>query len=434
MDIKEKLTILAAAARYDVSCASSGSTRKGTADGIGNAASSGICHSWTSDGRCVSLLKILMTNVCIYDCKYCCSRSSNDVRRAAFEPEEIADLTISFYKRNYIEGLFLSSAVIASPNRTMELMAHALALLREKHKFNGYIHAKVIPNTDPALMAKVGFLADRVSCNIELPSNESLTALAPQKSKDAILGSMRWIHDGIRQGLDVYRPKGRQSLFVPAGQSTQMVVGATKDTDYQIVRLAESLYGKYRLRRVYYSAYIPASPKVSLAVRPPLVREHRLYQADWLLRFYRFSASEILSEKHPFLFEEIDPKTGWALRNIGRFPIEVNKAGYYDLLRVPGIGQVTAGRIMEARKHSTLAVEDLKRIGVVLKRARHFILCDGKYHGLGEPDPMRIYRLLAGDVRGGNPFAPTAQLELPAVSALVSLPMDELRSLVTGEL
>lgn len=377
MELEERLAILTEGAKYDVSCASSGSHRR-QKGGIGNAASCGICHSWTADGRCVSLLKLLLTNVCIYDCAYCVNRAGNDVPRAALSPEEVADLTIGFYRRNYIEGLFLSSGVAVSPDHTMELLVRAVRLLRETHRFNGYIHLKIVPGADPALVEAAGRVADRVSVNIELPTRESLKLLAPDKTKEAIVLPMRTVSDLIVRSREERRESRKAPRFAPAGQSTQLIVGATPESDLQIVRLAEGLYGKLDLKRVYYSAFVPvASARLSLPV-PPLAREHRLYQADWLMRYYGFASHELLDEERPDLDLAVDPKCGWALRHLHLFPVEVNRAEYEVLLRVPGIGVRSAGRIVRARRRGHLTFDDLARLGVVLKRARFFLTARGK--------------------------------------------------------
>lgn len=381
MELIEKIKILSDSAKYDVSCSSSGSSRKNEKDGIGNAAPSGICHSWTPDGRCISLLKILFTNSCIYDCKYCINRSSNDVLRASFTPDELVNLTINFYRRNYIEGLFLSSAICISPDHTMELLLKSVKRLREEENFNGYIHVKAIPGASNALIEETGKYADRMSVNIELPSNESLKLLAPQKTKESIIKPMGIIRAGIIQSQEEKQRFKSAPKFVPGGQSTQLIIGATKDNDLKILKLSESLYNNYNLKRVYYSAYIPVSkhPNLPAINMPPLLREHRLYQADWLLRFYGFNSDELLNEKNPNFDELLDPKSDWALRNLDKFPVEVNKADYSMLLRVPGIGMKSAQRIIQARKVSTLGFNDLKKLGIVLKRAKYFITCKGKY-------------------------------------------------------
>lgn len=384
MDIKEKLNILSAAAKYDVSCSSSGSKRKNSNDGLGNAANSGICHSFTADGRCISLLKILLTNYCIYNCKYCINASSKDVPRAAFTPEEVVDLTINFYKRNYIEGLFLSSAIFKNPNYTMELLLSVVKKLRLEENFNGYIHLKAIPGADESLIKEAGKFVDRMSINIELPSASSLKLLAPQKTKENILAPMNIIKNNILETKDLKKKIKSTPLFVPGGQSTQLIVGATPESDFKILNLSENLYNKFNLKRVYYSAYVPvvknekALPDIT---HPPLVREHRLYQADWLLRFYGFKAKELLKDEDENFDLNFDPKTSWALNNINNFPMEINKVSYDELLRIPGIGVRSARRILITRKVHNLSFEDLKKIGVVLKRAKYFITCKGKYYG-----------------------------------------------------
>lgn len=382
MSIYEKLQILTDAAKYDVACTSSGVERKGDGTGIGNCSKAGICHSFSTDGRCISLLKILFTNECIYDCKYCVNRSSNDVIRTSFTPDEICTLTMEFYRRNYIEGLFLSSGILKNPNYTMELIYAALYKLRHVCNFQGYIHVKAIPGADPILIQKVGFLADRMSVNLELPTAESLRLLAPHKSRKNILAPMRLVQEKSkenRQELTLYKSAPR---FVPAGQSTQMIIGASPETDYQILRVAESLYQKFGLKRVFYSAFVAVNEDKALPARtsdgPPLLREHRLYQADWLLRYYKFEANELLNEKNPNFNIFLDPKCNWALNHLEYFPVEVNRASYDVLLRVPGIGYKSAGRIVKARWFGSLGFEDLRKMGVVLKRALYFITCSGK--------------------------------------------------------
>lgn len=382
MSIYEKLQILTDAAKYDVACTSSGVERKGDGTGIGNCSKAGTCHSFSADGRCISLLKILFTNECIYDCKYCVNRSSNDVIRTSFTPDEICTLTMEFYRRNYIEGLFLSSGILKNPNYTMELIYAALYKLRHVCNFQGYIHVKAIPGADPILIQKVGFLADRMSVNLELPTAESLRLLAPHKSRKNILAPMRLVQEKSkenRQELTLYKSAPR---FVPAGQSTQMIIGASPETDYQILRVAESLYQKFGLKRVFYSAFVAVNEDKALPARtsdgPPLLREHRLYQADWLLRYYKFEANELLNEKNPNFNIFLDPKCNWALNHLEYFPVEVNRASYDVLLRVPGIGYKSAGRIVKARRFGSLGFEDLRKMGVVLKRALYFITCSGK--------------------------------------------------------
>ena len=378
---QEKLQILADAAKYDVACTSSGSSRRGKKGELGNAEACGICHSFAADGRCISLLKILMTNHCAYDCKYCINSSGNDVKRATFTPQEICELTAEFYKRNYIEGLFLSSGVLRSPDYTTELMIRALSILRSEYRFNGYIHAKTIPGTDPMLVEKIGRLADRLSVNIELPSETSLTTLAPDKKKTAILRPMGQIAvQSAQSKKEMVLYRGAKP-FAPAGQSTQMIIGATPETDRHIMDLTEGLYRKYSLKRVFYSAYLPVVEDrrlPALHTAPPLLREHRLYQADWLLRYYHFSARELLTEDEPNFDPYLDPKCTWAVRHPEFFPVEVNTASRAELLRVPGIGPKSALRIVEARRVQSLGMAELKRIGVVLKRAQYFITCKGK--------------------------------------------------------
>ncbi len=380
MEILEKLKILADSAKYDASCSSSGSNRKNTKNGIGNANNSGICHTWGADGRCISLLKILFTNSCMYDCKYCINRSSNTVPRATFTPREVADLTINFYKRNYIEGLFLSSAVIKSPDYTMEKLLQTVNILRNEYNFNGYIHCKTIPGCSPELIDKLGLLVDRLSINIELPSNNSLKLLAPQKEKNGILKPMEYVSKNIMQNSQI--KSKHKKLFVPAGQTTQLIIGATPETDLKILKLSEGLYTKLKLKRVYYSAYISINNDKNLPTlkAPPLLRENRLYQADWLLRFYGFTSDQLLDVSHPNFNTLLDPKCDWAIRHLDKFPVEINKADYYTLLRVPGIGVISAKRIILARRNFSLKFENLKKLGVVLKRAQYFITCQGKYY------------------------------------------------------
>lgn len=443
MSLQQKLEILSDAAKYDVACTSSGVNRKNSGGGMGNSIASGICHTFSADGRCISLLKILFTNECIFDCKYCINRSSNDVVRASFTPEEVCSLTLEFYRRNYIEGLFLSSGIIVSPNHTMELIYEALRLLRQVHHFNGYIHCKAIPGADPALVEKVGFLADRMSVNLELPTSDGLKHLAPHKNRKNILKPMRQIQltkgtykrqietgkrkmehtsealylsesleetkekfqvspqkNTILTSQDIVRedeikemnrntsnimlPSRRSEYrrrFVPAGQSTQMIIGATNETDYQIMSVAQTLYTNFDLKRVFYSAFIRVNEDNTLPILsggPPLLREHRLYQADFLLRFYGFHTAELLSDQRPNFNVLLDPKCDWALGHLDKFPVEIQKASYYTLLRVPGIGTKSARRIVQARKHAILDFVDLKKLGVVLKRAVYFITCNGK--------------------------------------------------------
>lgn len=382
MSLYDKLNILSDAAKYDVSCTSSGVERRGDGTGMGNCRKAGICHSFSSDGRCISLLKILFTNECIYDCKYCINRSSNDVVRTSFTPEEVCTLTMEFYRRNYIEGLFLSSGILKSPDYTMELIYAALYRLRHICNFQGYIHVKAIPGADQRLIRMTGFLADRMSVNMELPTAESLRLLAPHKSRKNILAPMRFVQEKMKENhheITLYKNAPR---FVPAGQSTQMIIGATPETDYQILRVTEALYKKFDLKRVFFSAFVPVNEDKALpSIRdqgPPLLREHRLYQADWLLRFYHFEAEELLDEENQNFNVYLDPKCCWALRHLDIFPVEINRADYHTLLRVPGIGYKSAGRIVKARRWGGIGFEDLKKMGVVLKRALYFITCSGK--------------------------------------------------------
>lgn len=380
MDMMEKLAILADSAKYDVACTSSGIDRSGKAGSMGSTAAAGICHSFSADGRCISLLKVLMTNVCSYDCAYCVNRSSNDLPRAAFTPEELAELTIQFYRRNYIEGLFLSSAVLVSPDYTTERMIKTLELLRNRYKFRGYIHAKAIPGADALLVHRLGLLADRLSVNIELPSASSLNLLAPDKARKAIFSPMKQISQGVAQGKQALSLYKKPPTFAPAGQSTQMIVGASPESDRQIIQLTEGLYNNYQLKRVFFSAYIPVADDrrlPALTTKPPLLREHRLYQADWLLRFYQFTADEILDDASPNLDPHLDPKCNWAVHHLDQFPVDVNRADSHMLLRVPGIGPKSAMRIVQARRSGALGLAELKRIGVVLKRAQYFIVCRG---------------------------------------------------------
>lgn len=405
MDALRKLEILADAAKYDVSCSSSGSSRQNRKGGLGNASAAGICHSWTDDGRCISLLKILMSNSCIYDCAYCVNRSSNDLPRATFTPEEVVDITINFYKRNYIEGLFLSSAVVKSPDHTMEQFIEILKKLRDEENFNGYIHLKAIPGADKKLLDQAGLYADRMSVNIELPTEDGLKMLAPQKKQNEILGPMNDIKQGMLQSIEERKLFRNSPKFVPAGQTTQLIVGATRDSDFRILKLSEGLYNDFQLKRVYYSAFVPVStnpllPKIS---SPPLVRENRLYQADWLLRFYGFNSDELLSEDKPDFDLLLDPKCDWALRNIEKFPVEINRAEYQMLLRVPGIGVKSAQRIVSSRRFCQLDSDDLKKLGVVLKRAKYFITCKGKHMGIKSMEPENIRTNILGDVNKIDP-------------------------------
>lgn len=389
-----KLKILSDAAKYDVSCVSSGVERKNnTVGGIGNASSAGICHAWSADGRCISLLKILLTNDCIYDCSYCLNRVTNPVERATFTPEEVAELTIQFYRRNYIEGLFLSSAVEKSPDHTMENIYKVLELLRYKYNFWGYVHVKVIPGASPLLVQKTGMLADRMSVNIELPTRESLKILAPQKKIENIVKPMSLINNEISRTIEDKRSFKSTPRFVPGGQSTQMIIGATPDSDKTILNVSQNLYDKFNMKRVFFSAYIPviSSPNLpSTSTMPPLLREHRLYQADWLMRFYYFKSEELFTEIDQNLDLEFDPKMMYALRNINSFPIEINRASYEELLRIPGLGMVSAQRIIRERKNAELSYDSLRKMKTVLKRAKYFITIKGKYYGNVKFEPEVI--------------------------------------------
>jgi putative DNA modification/repair radical SAM protein len=422
MDIEEKIDILAGAAKYDASCATSGSDGNGTLGGskFGARLPAGVCHSWTEDGRCVSLLKVLFSNVCRYDCAYCVNRAGADIKRSSFTVQELVDLTCEFYRRNYIEGLFLSSGIFADPDIVMEKLIDTARTLRTQAGYGGYFHLKIIPGTGERLIREAGLWADRLSVNIELPTDKSLQNLAPDKSGKEILGAM-----GDFSGLSGefeearrttrFTPQGKTNVpaFAPAGQSTQLIVGASEEDDRQIIKLSSSLYRKFSLRRVYYSAFIhpgvlacrsdgsgDADPRLPDTPGPPLVREHRLYQADWLLRFYHFAASEILSENDSYLDPHVDPKTAWALRHLDFFPIEINRADYDTLLRIPGIGAKTARRVIENRRSRRLDFEGLRRLGAVLKRARYFASCNGST--IEQPDdPQRIYRRLS-DIDGAG--------------------------------
>ena len=395
--IEEKLRILSDAAKYDVSCSSSGSSRKNTNNGLGNAAINGICHSWSADGRCISLLKILMTNYCIYDCKYCINRKDNDIERAILSPEEIVKLTINFYRRNYIEGLFLSSGIIKSADYTMELMIAVAKKLRLEEKFNGYIHMKVIPGASRELIHEIGLYVDRVSVNIELAESKALKLLAPDKKATDISTSMGLIRKNMIENAEDKKIFKSTPSFIPAGQTTQMIIGASGESDYAILARSENLYKNFDLKRVYYSGYVPVNKSgilVSTEQAVPMIREHRLYQADWLLRFYDFKADEILDEKDPFVDPLLDPKTNWAIKNSHFFPIEINKASYKDLLRVPGIGVTSAKRIVMTRKYSTIRYEHLKKLGIVIKRAKYFIVVNGEFLGFKKENPELLRNAL----------------------------------------
>ena len=395
--IEEKLRILSDAAKYDVSCSSSGSSRKNTNNGLGNAAINGICHSWSADGRCISLLKILMTNYCIYDCKYCINRKDNDIERAILSPDEIVKLTINFYRRNYIEGLFLSSGIIKSADYTMELMIAVAKKLRLEEKFNGYIHMKVIPGASRQLINEIGLYVDRVSVNIEFAENTALKLLAPDKKPTDISTSMGLIRKNMIENAEDKKIFKSTPSFIPAGQTTQMIIGASGESDYAILSRSENLYKNFDLKRVYYSGYVPVNKSgilVSTEQAVPMIREHRLYQADWLLRFYDFKADEILDEKDPFVDPLLDPKTNWAIKNSHFFPIEINKASYKDLLRVPGIGVTSAKRIVMTRKYSTIRYEHLKKLGIVIKRAKYFIVVNGEFLGFKKENPELLRNAL----------------------------------------
>ena len=395
--IEEKLRILSDAAKYDVSCSSSGSSRKNTNNGLGNAAINGICHSWSADGRCISLLKILMTNYCIYDCKYCINRKDNDIERAILSPDEIVKLTINFYRRNYIEGLFLSSGIIKNADYTMELMIAVAKKLRLKEKFNGYIHMKVIPGASRQLINEIGLYVDRVSVNIEFAENTALKLLAPDKKPTDISTSMGLIRKNMIENAEDKKIFKSTPSFIPAGQTTQMIIGASGESDYAILARSENLYKNFDLKRVYYSGYVPINKSgilVSTEQAVPMIREHRLYQADWLLRFYEFKADEILDEKDPFVDPLLDPNTNWAIKNPHFFPIEINKATYKELLKVPGIGVTSAKRIVMTRKYSTIRYEHLKKLGVVIKRAKYFITVNGEFLGFKKENPELIRNAL----------------------------------------
>lgn len=430
MEVLDKLTILADAAKYDAACTSSGLDRASRPGGLGATMACGCCHSFSADGRCITLLKVLQSNACSYDCTYCVNRRSNDTRRATFTPRELAELTIQFYRRNYIEGLFLSSAVVQSPDHTCELMLETLRILRQEYHFFGYIHAKAIPGASRELLAQLAMLADRMSVNIELPSRQSLALLAPDKHKEDILKPMAFLRDGIAQGKQELVRYRHAPRFAPAGQSTQLIVGATPETDLQILRLSTAMYQKYALKRVFYSAYLPVVEHKNLpalTTRPPLLREHRLYQADWLLRYYHFQAEELLDEQEPNFNPYLDPKCGWAIRHPEQFPVEVNRAEYETLLRVPGIGVKSARRIVTARRSGRLDFAGLKKLGVVLKRAKYFTLCGGKAFPGIRMEHDAILRALLSD----------AALETMGQADQLSLfdpTMEDVRACITGQM
>ena len=418
MDTTAKLALLADAAKYDVACTSSGIDRDARMGALGNATAAGICHSFSADGRCITLLKVLFTNVCVFDCAYCASRCSNDVPRASFRPRELADLTMEFYRRNYIEGLFLSSGVLKSPDYTTERIIECLRILREEYGFRGYIHAKAVPGTSSDLLAALGLLADRISVNMELPSSESLALLCPNKTRDSIVAPMCQIREGIAEDRDTRalmrrdacymaqrRPARKTRAFAPAGQSTQMIIGATPETDFQILNLSSSLYKTMHMKRVFFSAYLSVNEdgRLPQGNTVQLDREHRLYQADWLMRFYKFDAAELIDEGQPFLATDIDPKANWAINHLDRFPIEVNTAPYEELLRVPGIGVRGAKAIVGARRATALGEAELRKLGVAYKRARFFITCRGRYQGHGTRfDKESLHAQLAAPIQAGS--------------------------------
>ena len=418
----EKLKILAGAAKYDVSCASSGTQRSNTKGGIGNASAWGICHSFAEDGRCISLLKIMLSNFCTYDCAYCINRKSNDIPRTSFTPEEIANLTIEFYRRNYIEGLFLSSGVLRNPDYTMERMVSVAKLLRTEHKYNGYIHLKAIPGASPQLIADAGRWADRLSVNIEIPTENNLKILAPDKDFKSVLEPMKIISTNILESKEERKKHRGAPLFSPSGQSTQLIIGATNDTDHTILKLSSALYLRRDLKRVYYSGYIPVNSydnRLPALNTPPLRREHRLYQADWLLRFYGFKANEIVNAENPNLDLELDPKVTWALRNPHLFPVDINKADPLMLLRIPGIGTHSVQLILMARKHNRLNSSHLQKMGVVMKRARYFITCNElRSQNVQDLKPEIVRQLLLEKKPLGNDGAIQLKLFNPVMLAL----------------
>ncbi len=410
----EKLSILADAAKYDVSCSSSGSDRKNKDKGLGNA-SNGICHAYTEDGRCVSLLKILLTNHCIYDCAYCVSRRSNDVKRAAFTVQEVVDLTINFYRRNYIEGLFLSSGIFKNADYTMERLVLVAKKLREEHNFNGYIHLKTIPGASDELLNQAGLYADRLSVNVEMPTEQSLKLLAPDKRREDMIQPMNYLKGAIIANREEKKIFKKVPQFAPAGQSTQMVIGASPENDLEVLFMASQFYKQMQLKRVYYSGYVPISndnrlPAIGTPV--PMIRENRLYQADWLMRFYGFKANEIVSRENPHLDIDIDPKLSWALRNLQLFPVDVNKADLQVIMRIPGIGVQSAKKIVAARKFSKLTWDHLKKIGIAVNRARYFITCQSKEFEFKDLLPMQIkQRILSQGASKYQPnFSPQIKL------------------------
>ncbi|MEE1899157.1 putative DNA modification/repair radical SAM protein [Flavobacterium rakeshii] len=415
--IREKLSILADAAKYDVSCSSSGSTRKNDNKGLGDSSASGICHSYTEDGRCVSLLKILLTNHCIYDCAFCVSRKSNDIKRAAFTVDEVVNLTINFYRRNYIEGLFLSSGIFKDADFTMERLLRIVKKLRLEERFNGYIHLKTIPGASPELLSEAGLYADRMSINLEMPTERGLKLLAPDKSHDEVKKPLGFIQNTITKFKDEKKTGLIKSIpkFVPAGQSTQMVIGATPETDMEIMYSANQYYKDYKLKRVYYSGYIPISyddRMPQIGSQPPLLRENRLYQTDWLMRFYGFEVQELLNPKNPHLDTDIDPKLSWALRNPEQFPVDINTADYRMILRIPGIGTQSALKIIQARKFGKLRSDQLKKIGIAYNRAKFFIRCADSPYQLNDPEPQHIKHLILSESNSKYLKVPQNQLSL----------------------
>ena len=413
--LKDKLEILADAAKYDVSCSSSGGNRKNTNKGLGDSSSSGICHTYTEDGRCVSLLKILLTNFCIYDCAYCVTRKSNDITRAAFTVDEVVDLTINFYRRNYIEGLFLSSGIFKNADYTMERLVRVAKKLRLEHNFNGYIHLKSIPGASDELMREAGLYADRLSMNLEIPTESGLKLLAPDKDHQQMIGPMRFVKNELIQYKEEKKKFKKTPKFAPAGQSTQMIVGATQENDFQIIQVADHFYNNFNLKRVYYSGYVPVSNDARLPAigsQVPLIRENRLYQADWLIRFYGFKADEILEKNNPFLDLEVDPKMGWALRNITQFPVIIQNATLEMILRVPGIGVKSAHKIVQARRFNNLTMEHLKKIGVSTNRAKYFISVNNENTHLKFLNALNLKEIILKDTKSKfeNPFTPQTTL------------------------
>ncbi len=413
--VREKLQILSDAAKYDVSCASSGSKRNNDNKGLGNSTGMGICHSYTEDGRCVSLLKILLTNYCIFDCAYCQSRKSNDIKRAAFTVEEVVDLTINFYRRNYIEGLFLSSGIFKNADYTMERLVRVAKKLRQEHRFNGYIHLKTIPGASDELMKEAGLYADRLSVNIEIPTESGLKLLAPDKSRKEMLDPMRLVKDEIIKFKEEKRTLKHTPLFAPAGQSSQMVIGAANESDMDIMYIANALYKSYKLKRVYYSGYVPISNDTRLpaiGTKVPVLRENRLYQTDWLMRFYGFEVNELLNEEHPFLDTDIDPKLSWALRNMHQFPIDINRANQHLLLRVPGIGLKSVSKIIAARKFSKLGWDHLSKMGVAVNRAKYFIHCGDRPLEKKDQSEIKIRQFILADSKSKYQVKANNQLQL----------------------